>query len=327
LLNENIEMRYNTALGRDMTVDGLLHDGYKAVYLALGAHQSKKLDLPGEDVAGVMAGIGFLKAHNLHGQELGLGRVGVIGGGNSAMDAARVAFRQPGVTSVTVFYRRTRQEMPAYAKEIAAALEEGIQIEELVAPVAVQAKDGKLTGMRFIRNRLGERDASGRQKPVAVAGSEFEVNLDTLVVAISEEPETEGLDGLGRTKWGSVAVNAESYTTDRAGVFAGGDLVTGPNTVIEAVAAGKNAAVMIDRFVKGKLLKLLPAVTLPSVYVPPVQLPDEDGPPAERLAVPHLAVAGRSKNFAEVELCVSEQTAQAEACRCLRCDLDFTQPD
>jgi NADH-quinone oxidoreductase subunit F len=244
------------------------------------------------------------------------------------MDAARVAFRQKGIKSVTVFYRRTRDEMPAYAEEIEAALAEGIKIEELVAPVAVQSKDGKLTGLKFIRNKLSERDASGRQKPVPVPGTEFDVELDTLVVAISEEPETAGLEGIGRTKWNTPAINTESHMTDRAGVFAGGDVVTGPNTVIEAIAAGKNAAVMIDRFIKGQLLRVLPKTTLPVAFVPPLALgDDEEAKPVDRAEAPHLAVAKRSKSFAEVELCLSEQAAKTEACRCMRCDLEFTQPE
>ena len=327
LLNDNITVKYGQELGRDLTVDGLLKDGFKAVYLALGSHQSKKLDLPGEDAEGVLPGVKFLKAFNLHGQNLAKGRVGIIGGGNSAMDAARVAFRQPGVQSVTMFYRRTRQEMPAYAEEIAAGLAEGIKIEELVAPVAVHAKSGKLTGLRFIRNRLGERDASGRQKPVPIKGSEFDAELDTLIVAISEEPETAGLKGLGLTKWGTLAVNAESFATDRPGVFAGGDVVSGPSTVIGAVAAGKRAAVMIDHYLTGKLLKTLPKVRLPSVYVEPMMAAEsEDGEATARIEVPELPVDRRRQSFAEVELCVGEDAALCEARRCLRCDLDFTQP-
>ncbi|HQJ52953.1 MAG TPA: NADH-ubiquinone oxidoreductase-F iron-sulfur binding region domain-containing protein [Planctomycetota bacterium] len=327
LLNQNVEIKYGAALGRDVTVDGLFKEGYKAVYLALGAHRSKKLGVPGEDVKGVLPGVTFLKDYNLHGKETAKGRVGIVGGGNSAIDAARVAFREKGVTSVTVFYRRTRQEMPAYAEEIEGALKEGIKIEELVAPVAVLSKNGALTGLRLIRNRLGERDASGRAKPVPVPGSEFEVELDTLIAAISEEAETEGLDGLRKTKWNTVAVNPESYATDRPGVFAGGDMVTGPSTVVAAIAAGKNAALMIDRFLKGKLMRTLPKVTLPTVYIEPVQLPDEDAEPAGRVRAPELPVAKRAKCFAEVELAVSEEAAVCEARRCLRCDLDFTQPE
>jgi NADH-quinone oxidoreductase subunit F len=124
-----------------------------------------------------------------------------------------------------------------------------------------------------------------------------------------------------------VEIHAESYATERPGVFAGGDVVTGPGTVIGAVAAGKNAAVMIDRYLKGKMLRLLPTVVLPSVYVAPVEAPEEEAALADRVTVPHRPMQERVKSFAEVELCISAQAAKAEACRCLRCDLDFTQPD
>ncbi|OPZ30788.1 MAG: NADP-reducing hydrogenase subunit HndC [Lentisphaerae bacterium ADurb.BinA184] len=327
LLNANIEVRHGVELGRDITVDGLLGDGYKAVYVATGAHRSKKLEVKGEDTAGVVPGIRFLKAYNLHGEELARGRVGIIGGGNSAVDAARVALRAKDVKSVTIYYRRTRAEMPAYAEEIEAALAEGVVIEELVAPVEVLSADGRLRAVRFIRNRLGERDASGRARPVAVAGSEFEVEMDTLVAAISEEPETEGLDGLKLTRWNTVAANPESFVTSRPGVFAGGDVVSGPSTVIAALAAGKQAALMIDRFVRGKMMKVLPKVVLPSVYIEPGQVIDEDAPPTARVHSPELPLKKRRKNFCEVELAISPAAAKQEACRCLRCDLDFTQPN
>jgi NADH-quinone oxidoreductase subunit F len=326
LLNPNVEIRYHRALGLDFTLDQLFEEGYQAVFLATGSHQSKKLAVPGEDVEGVIPGIRFLKAFNLHGEALAKGHVGIIGGGNSAMDAARVAFRQPGVASVTMFYRRTRAEMPAYHEEIEAGLAEGIRIEELVAPVAVLTKNGRLAGARFIRNRLGEPDASGRRKPVPVAGSEFEAELDTLIAAVSEAPETEGFQGLRLTRGNSVAINSESFATSRPGVFAGGDVVTGPNTAIGAIAAGKQAALMIDRYVKGKLMKLLPKVALPTVFVPPVELAEEDGAPRPRVHAPELPPAERRMSFAEVELCISPEAAHAEACRCLRCDLEFTQP-
>jgi NADH-quinone oxidoreductase subunit F len=326
LLNPNIQVQYGKALGKDMSVDQLLQDGYKAVFIAVGSHASKKLELPGEDVAGILPGIRFLKAYNLEGKSLAQGRVGVIGGGNSAMDAARVAIRQPGVESVTIFYRRTRQEMPAYREEIHAGLEEGIVIEELVTPVAVRSQNGRLTGMQFLRNHLGARDASGRQRPVPMKGSEFDVKLDTLVVAISEEPDLTDIDGIGRSKWGTIAVNGESYLTDRPGVFAAGDVVSGPNTVIAAIAAGKHVAMMIDRYVTGKLMKVLPQVKLPTVYVEPAMAIDDESGEVYRLELPLLPLAERKGCFAEVELCPSEQQTMAEARRCARCDLDFTQP-
>jgi NADH-quinone oxidoreductase subunit F len=325
LLNDNIELKCNQALGRDFTLDSLSKGGYAAIYVATGAHKSKRLGLPGEDIDGVIPGIRFLKAYNLEGKELARGRVGIVGGGNSALDAARVAVRQKDVTEVTIFYRRGQGEMPAYEEEIQAALDEGVKIVPLVAPVGIETEGGRLAAVRFVRNELGERDASGRARPVPVPGSEHSVELDTLIAAISEEPESELLAGLTVSKWGSLVVNEETYQAGRPGVFGGGDVVTGPNTVIESVAAGKEAAVMIDRFLSGKQLKSIPQVKLPSVYVEPVAVED-DGAPARRLSPPHLDPARRKKNFCEVELCAAENGALCEARRCLRCDIEFTEP-
>lgn len=242
------------------------------------------------------------------------------------MDAARVAIRQPGVESVTVFYRRTREEMPAYKEEVEAGLAEGILLEELVTPVAVHSSASHLTGLRSLRNQLGAPDSSGRRKPVPIKDSEFDVELDTLIVAISEEPEAAGLEGLDLSSWGTIAINEESFATSRPGVFAGGDVVSGPSTVIAAIAVGKQAAIMIDRYVSGKLMKSLPKVKLPSVYVEPFMEADEEMGETYRIELPLLPVAQRKGCFAEVELCPSEQTVLAEARRCARCDLDFTQP-
>jgi NADH-quinone oxidoreductase subunit F len=326
LLNDHVEVKYEQALGRDFTIDKLLADGYKAVFIATGSHTSKKLDLPGDDVDGIIPGIKFLKAHNLEQKPLARGRVGVVGGGNSAMDAARVAIRQPGVESVTIFYRRTEDSMPAYREEVEAGLAEGIKIEELVTPVGVQNNNGKLTGIQFLRNKLGAKDSSGRGKPVPIKGSEFDVPLDTLIVAISEEPDATGIQEIGKTSWGTITINAESYLTNKPGVFAAGDVVTGPNTVIESIAAGKHAATMIDRYVTGKLMKILPKVKLPTVYVEPVTTTEDEGTEVIRLEVPVLPVIQRKACFLEVELCPNEQQVLVEARRCARCDLDFTQP-
>ncbi len=164
LLNENIEIAYGRELGRDFTVESLLKEGFAAVYLALGAHKNQKLGIKGEDAAGVMAGINFLKDYNLHGKETASGRVGIIGGGNSAIDAARVAVRQKAVKEVTVYYRRTRDEMPAYAEEIEAALEEGVRIVPLMAPVSIKAGQGRVASVTFVKNKLGPKDASGRTR-------------------------------------------------------------------------------------------------------------------------------------------------------------------
>jgi NADH-quinone oxidoreductase subunit F len=326
LMNQNIEMCFGQSLGRDFTIDTLFENGYKAIFIATGSHASKKLDLPGEDAAGIIPGIKFLKAYNLEGESMAHGRVGIVGGGNSAMDAARVAIRQPGVESVTVFYRRTREEMPAYKEEVEAGLAEGVILEELVTPVAVHNSGGRLTGLRSLRNQLGAPDASGRRKPVPVKGSEFDVQLDTLIVAISEEPEPAGLEGLSLSSWGTIRINEESFITNRDGVFAGGDVVNGPSTVIAAIAVGKQAAAMIDRYVSGKLMKVLPKVKLPSIYVEPFMEVDEETGETYRLELPLLPVGQRKKCFAEVELCPTEEHVLTEARRCARCDLEFTQP-
>ena len=328
MLVSNVELRYNQVLGRDFTMDDLLgKQGYKAIYLATGAHHSRKMGAPGEDChEGVIPGIEFLKAYNLHGREMAKGRVGVIGGGNSAIDAARVALRHKRVDKVTVFYRRTQAEMPAYREEIDAAWEENIEIRTLVAPVEVLSKNGKLTGLKLINCRLGEPDASGRRQPVPIPGSEHVVELDTLIVAISEQPETDGFSGLDLNRDGTVRINPESMATSRAGVFAGGDVVTGPNSVVDAIAAGKNAARMIANYVSGRLLRTLPKVKLPEYYIEPAEAAEDETDAAGRVEPPLLTVAKRRKNFAEVELCISEEQARCEARRCLRCDLEFTHP-
>jgi NADH-quinone oxidoreductase subunit F len=174
---------------------------------------------------------------------------------------------------------------------------------------------------------MGERDASGRQKAVPIPGSEFDLEFDTIIVAISEEPEPEGLEGLARTRWGSLAVNEESHATDRPGVFAGGDVVSGPATVIAAVGAGRSAAAMIDRYVRGKALRLLPQAILPSVYVAPAADQSDDEVTPARVKAPERPVAERVRGFAEVEMSINEHAAVCEARRCLRCDLEFTQPE
>jgi formate dehydrogenase beta subunit len=189
----------------------------------------------------------------------------------------------------------------------------------------VRSRDGQLTGIEFQRNELGERDDSGRAKPVPLPGSEFVAGLDTLIVAISEEPESETLSGLKTTRWGSLVVNPESFVTSETGVFGGGDVVTGPNTVVEAIAAGKYAAIMMDRYLTGKQLRALNRVLLPTVYVAPVSAEDE-GEGVGRMHTEHLAVGARVRNFLEVDLTPSENHVLCEARRCLRCDIEFTEP-
>jgi NADH-quinone oxidoreductase subunit F len=331
LLDENITLRCRCRLGAEVTVDGLFEEGFKAIFLALGAHKSRRMGIPGEDAKGVYPSIHFLKTYNLSGVSLAKGRVGVIGGGNSAVDAARVALRQKDVTGVTIFYRRTREEMPAFPEEVEAALQEGVRIRTLVSPTDVLERDGELTGLRFVQNELGPTDETGRRRPVPVVDTEEEIPLDTLIVAISEGSDTDCIAVAGESRIdvdasGTVKADLETFATSRAGVFAGGDVVTGPNTVVDAIAAGKRAAEAMASYLTGKPLARPDARRLPTVYVAPPQEAVEPLLPGSRTDTPRAPVEWRRRGFAEVEMSLSPEEAEREARRCLRCDLDFTRP-
>ncbi len=326
LIDENITLRCGMALGRGFTVDSLFEDGYDAVFLALGAHESWRMNIPGEDLTGVHASMEFLKAWNMRGESVAHGRVGVIGGGNSAIDAARVARRQEAVSEVTIFYRRTRMEMPAFAEEIDGALEEGVQLELLVSPVALVGEDGHLTAAEFVVNELGEIDMSGRRTPTAKPGSEYRVPLDTLIVAISEAASDVGaghISGL-ELRDGMVAVDRRTLCTGRPGLFAGGDVASGPNTVIDAIAAGRRAADVIERYLQGRDLVAPAEPRLPTVYIAPMVDQPEDSGDARRVLVPVRSPEQRRHSFVEVEETLTPEDAIREARRCLRCDLEFT---
>jgi NADH-quinone oxidoreductase subunit F len=332
LLDEYITLKCNTALGRDITIDQLFEKGFKAVLLTMGAHRSRPLGLENENVKGVYPSIEFLKAFNLQNKELAKGRVGVIGGGNSAIDAARTALRQKEVESVTILYRRTREEMPAFPEEIEAADQEGIKIQTLVSPKKILTTSGYFSGLQYIKNELGETDSSGRRRPIPVEGTERIIELDTLIVAISEDS---GIDSIGParsskievTDWNTVKVDEKTLQTSRPGVFAAGDVVTGPNTVIEAIAAGKKTAIMIDRYINGESLDQPTELNLPKVYLEPVEVGDDDLSKVGRVETPRATVDWRKRNFAEVEVSLSVEEALREARRCLRCDLEFTQSE
>ncbi|MEO0093308.1 MAG: FAD-dependent oxidoreductase, partial [candidate division WOR-3 bacterium] len=328
LINENIEIKCNNKLGKDFTIESLRSQDYQAIFLALGAHKSRSLNIEGENLSGVYQSIFFLKAFNLEGRQLAKGRVGVIGGGNSAIDAARIALRQKGVENVTIYYRRTRQEMPAFEEEINAAVEEGINLVTLVSPKRIIAENGHISGVEFIKNRLGEYDVSGRRKPVPIPNSEYTEPLDTLIVAIGEEPDTEFLIAMGIeiNNDGTLKVDTETLATTLTGVFAGGDMVTGPNTVIDAIAAGKRAAIMIDRYLKGEKLIQPVDIRLPTFYIKPVEISEEERTKMARVKLPTLPAKSRIKNFQEIESVITQAEASQEAKRCLRCDIEFTQP-
>ncbi len=324
--DNNITLELNTSLGKDVTIDELLNEGCKAVFVALGSHKSQNLGLKNEKSVGIYPALEYLKDFNLTGKSKIEGKIGIIGGGNSAIDSARVAIRQEHVEKVTVFYRRTREEMPAYSEEVEAAIEEGIRIETLVSPVEIKSDNGKLTGVTFIRNELGEPDESGRRRPVPVHKSEITVELDSLLVSIGEYPDTKPVDDsdieFGRR--GEIIIDDKTMQTSIPGVFAGGDFITGPNTVVDAIAAGKKAAKMIDRYIRGEDLEQLERSNLPKVFVEPLDFAEKS--PADRIRTESLPAESRKLNFQEVDKTFSSESAKIEAGRCLRCDMKYTKP-
>jgi NADPH-dependent glutamate synthase beta subunit-like oxidoreductase len=245
-----IEVRYETPLSKDLTPDMLLAQGYKAVFIGIGAYKGLKMGIPGEgEYEGFLDCLTFLEHVNLGDKSKPGDKVMVIGGGNSAIDAARTALRLG--CDVNIVYRRSRAEMPANAEEVDDAEAEGVKIHYLAAPVKILGKDGKLTGMEVIRCELGEPDASGRRRPVAIPGSEYVIEADVIIPAISQEPDLSCLPedhGLQISKWSSFVVDAKTQATNKPGIFSGGDAVTGPKTVVEAIAAGHKAARSIHDF-------------------------------------------------------------------------------
>lgn len=307
-----VEIKTGVRIGVTMSI-GELMKNYRAVFLATGAYEEIKLNIEGENLAGALHCIEFLKGLNLGGK-ISLGQnVVVIGGGNAAIDAARVAKRLG--SNVTILYRRSRKEMPANAWEVDEAENEGIQIEFLVAPSKIFGIS-KVQEIECIRMALGEADASGRRRPIPVPGSEFRIPVDNVIVAISQKPQIDWLgEEFKRTKDGTLVVDQETLETTVKGVYGGGDLVTGPQTVIKAVAAGKHAAEIIDAHIRG--VQIVPREWKKAR---PETGELKDKPKIPRSPMPKLVVDKR-KGFDEVELGYSEETAKKEAERCLSCTI------
>jgi NADH-quinone oxidoreductase subunit F len=316
------EIHLNTPIGEKISFEQLRLD-YEAVFVATGAHVDLKMGIPGEDAKGVYESLSFLRKINL-GEKVPLGKkVAVVGGGNTAIDATRVALRMGA--DVTILYRRTRKEMPADDMEIEEALHEGANLELLVAPVKVLTKAGKLTGVECIRMELGEPDSSGRRRPVPMEGSEFELELDNLIVAVSGQPDLGFLGddhGLSISKWNSIDVHPYTQMTNVEGVFAGGDVVTGPWMVIDAIAAGKRAAAHMELFLNGEEVVPQYSVTIPNTEpVDALELTEEDMH-LVRPGMPTMELEKRLSDFAEVEFGYTKEMAVKEARRCLRCDTE-----
>ena len=319
ITNLGVEIKTNTSLGKDITIDGLLNDGYHAVYLAIGAHKGISLGIPGEKSEGVRQGVDFLRGVNLKGKAPVGKKVAIVGGGNVAIDVSRSAIRL-GAEEVTIIYRRTRAEMPAWEEEIQAAEAEGVIINYLSAPQEILTGNGKVTGIRCIKMELGEPDSSGRRRPVPVPGSEYDLEIDQVIPAIGQTPDLsafEDEENINITKYGTIEVDPVSYYTGKEGVFAGGDFQTGPWVAIGAIAAGKEAAESIARYIDNTDLREgREPVESPEPEYRPIP---ENAAHQARGKVKELPVDKRACNFEEVELGYDEDTGISEAKRCLNC--------
>jgi heterodisulfide reductase subunit A-like polyferredoxin len=321
ILDLGIDLKLNTRIGQDITIDQLFKDGFKAVFIATGAHSSMKLKIDGEKLEGVYPGVEFLRDVAL-GNDPKIGKkVAVIGGGNVAIDSVRSAKRLGA--DAFILYRRSRDEMPAYDWEIEEAEEEWIDLTFLATPTRIIGKDGKVVAMECIRMELGEPDESGRRRPVPVKGSEFTIEVDTVIPAIGQRPEitfTNENSDFNFTKWNTLEVDPDTLMTSVKGVFAGGDNVLGPASAVEAIAHGNRAADMIDLYIQDKLSAGLGSPKKPIVEFGDLKLTDHQREHSAREMPTVIEPDKRVKNFDEViSRTFTEDQAQQEASRCLNC--------
>ncbi|MGQ9662995.1 MAG: FAD-dependent oxidoreductase, partial [Kiritimatiellia bacterium] len=320
VLDEGIVLKTNCRLGKDLTLRSLREQGFAAIVLAIGAQAGVRLGIPDEDAQGVYDALAFLRAV-CEGKSPVLGReVVVIGGGNSAMDAARTALRL-GAEKVLVVYRRTRAEMPAIPSEIEAAEQEGVQFVFLAAPTRLLTQDGRVRAVECVRMRLGDPDASGRRAPVPIPNSTFTIETDTVIAAVGQRvriPEDPDLSQLRTRRDGTIAVGPADGATSIPGVFAIGDAATGPRNVIEAIAEGKKVAEVVDCYLRGKSTTSSAGRKRDQLDTAP---PQAESPtrPLPRELQPELQPAVRKRGFAEVVAGFTEEQAVKEANRCLRC--------
>ncbi|RJR43482.1 MAG: response regulator [Desulfobacteraceae bacterium] len=323
IIRLGIEVRTGQALGRDFTLNDLEREGFNAVFLATGAHKGMKVRIPGEDqYEGILDAVDFLREANLGKKEVPGNRVAIIGGGNVAVDAARVAARL-GAAEVRMVYRRSREEMPAYGEEIESALEEGIEISYCTAPMRILGEGGRVTGIECLRTKLGEPASDGRRRPIPIEGSRFVIQCDAVITAVGQAPDTEWLKSDQRFRFsgqGAIEVNPYTMQTAIPRVFAAGDGVTGPAAVIEAVAGAHKAVEAIDRFLRGDDLTLYAGQqkTLPPTgndWAPIPKKPQLQS----RSRAEILCAKERISSFKEVDLGLSAEEAGKEALRCLNC--------
>jgi NADH-quinone oxidoreductase subunit F len=317
ILSHGIQLKTETRIDNALN---LLKAGYKAVFVATGGQKGKSIEIEGIDSNGVIDALKFLRERGLgKGMDCEGKRIVVLGGGNAAVDVARSAVRL-GAKEVTILYRRTRTEMPAYEEEISGALEEGVKLVTLGIPKRIIGEGQTITAIEFLQAELGEAEVDGRRRTVPIEGSETKINCNIVIPAIGQVASTESVNvpgGPELTKWGTIKTDPVDFSTTVDSIFSGGDCVTGPASVIGAIAAGQKAAVSIDK-------KLGGSGSLPQDIGFSFTKPDEEvllkslTRPEEK----SIPIKERKRGFAEVVLGLDRPMALAEAGRCLRCDLE-----
>jgi NADPH-dependent glutamate synthase beta subunit-like oxidoreductase len=312
-----VTIKTGVEVGKEVTVAQLRKKGFKAFFVGIGTQECLRLGVEGEDLKGVYGGLDYLRSVNL-GKRVSLGkRVAVIGGGNTAMDAVRSA-RRLGSKDVFILYRRTVEEMPSRPEEIEECREEGIPIHELAQPLRVIGENGKVKAIECIKMKLGGLDETGRRKPEPVAGSEFTMDVDAVITALGQEADWGCLTpecSCTLTGWGTMQVDPLTLQSDDPDIFSGGDAVRGPQSVIEAIADGREAAVSIHRHVQGQDLRLGRERVLNPIANPQ----KEKYNPLARAQLSRLAPRQRVKNFNEVQKGFTKSVAVQQAERCLSC--------
>ncbi|MBW2603201.1 MAG: FAD-dependent oxidoreductase [Deltaproteobacteria bacterium] len=318
-----VDIHTGITFGRDITLESIKKQNFQAVFIGVGAHKPMTLAIPGEkDFSGVEDCLTFLFKARQGTAKVGK-RVMVIGGGNAAVDCARTALRLD-VDEVHLVYRRTKREMPAHAKEVQELEEEGTILDLLISPIRIHGENGKVTGLECIRNGLSKPDATGRRRPLPLEGTQHILPADTIICAIGQQVDSESLRPVSRlelTRRHLITVDPVTMETSVPGVFAGGDVVTGPATVIEAVAASKKAAEAIHRSLRGKSNPEYTLIPVRRQQVQVMEISSQEKSFSHRPVIPVVNLEDRKDSFQEVELGMPVKSAIQEAKRCLRCDI------
>lgn len=321
ILDLGVKVKTLVRYGKDFTYEDLKKEGFSAVFIGTGAWSSQNMGIEGEDkIQGILSGIDYLREHQLKRDVRLKGKVIVVGGGNTAIDAARTAVREKSVVKVTLLYRRTRNEMPADPLEIHGAEEEGVELLFLTAPTGfLTGKKGELKALKCQKMELGAPDSSGRRRPVPVPGSDFDIECDNLISAIGQKPDLAGI-GLNKTKWNTIVADERTLKTSQEDVFAGGDAVLGPAVVIDAIAQGQKAAKAIDGYLSGKTSDFKTKfVSKRDIFGPAPENYYKFASPFKRSAMLEEEPQERIQDEREVEKGIDEKDVPKEASRCLEC--------